>query len=133
MAVFQSLANAHYGGAFYAVFRENCTDLPETCRKGHLWCKNGDAALGSLLFIRFQKKVQRDRCLQSKKKAHVARMSEVNAAVRVFRVQGSSFQEKMSLVLLSNVHEESDLVTLLYKYIYCERCARACSTNSVLL
>ena len=95
--VFQSLATAHYGGAFYAVFRENSTDLPETCTKCHLWCKNGDAALGSLLFIRFQKKVQRDRCRQSKKKAHVARMSEVNAAGRVFRVQGSSFQEKMSL------------------------------------
>jgi hypothetical protein len=29
MAVFQSLANAHYGGAFYAVFRENCTDLSQ--------------------------------------------------------------------------------------------------------
>ena len=62
MAVFQSLATAHYGGAFYAVFRENSTDLPETCTNCHLWCKNGDAALGSLLFICIQKKVQRDRC-----------------------------------------------------------------------
>ena len=35
---------------------------PETCTKCHLWCKNGDAALGSLLFICIQEKVHRDRC-----------------------------------------------------------------------
>ena len=34
----------------------------KTCTKGHRWCKNGDAALSSLLFICIQKKVQPDRC-----------------------------------------------------------------------
>ena len=34
------------------------TDLPETCRKCRLWCKNGDAAS----IHSFSKKVQRDRC-----------------------------------------------------------------------
>jgi hypothetical protein len=56
MPVFQSLENAHVGGAFYAVLRDDCTDPPETCRKGHRWCKNGDAALSSSLFICIQKK-----------------------------------------------------------------------------
>ena len=34
MAVFQSLENAHFGADFYAVFRDDCTDLLATCQKG---------------------------------------------------------------------------------------------------
>ncbi len=56
LPVFRSLENAHFGADFYAVFRDGFTHLHETCTKGHRWCKNGDAALSSSLFIGIQKK-----------------------------------------------------------------------------
>ena len=62
IAVFQSLENAHFGADFYAVFRDDFTDLHENLQKRSSLVQEWRRRFEFFAFHLHSKNVQPDRC-----------------------------------------------------------------------
>ena len=62
LPVFQSLENAHFGGAFYAVFRDDFTDLHENLQKSSSLVQEWRRRFEFFAFHLHSKNIQPDRC-----------------------------------------------------------------------